>query len=233
MGYIEQTLTPGEQVLHRTRLHWIVLVWPFVFGIVFAAAAIACLIGWYSGRGEVTSSIGRTALLALVVAEALVAVLAFCAGVVRRAGIEMAVTSRRLIVKTGVLRRHTIEMMLSKVESISVSQGVLGRIANYGTVVVRGSGGTSERFDRIADPLTLRLKAQEQIERSQTWQAAPPGPAGSASSFAPPGASAPASSPSDFAPPGTAPAQRFCGQCGTSLPPEVEFCPRCGARRIR
>lgn len=224
MGYIEETLTPGEQVLHRTRLHWIVLIWPFVFGIVFTAAAVACLIGWYSGRNDPNATLGRTALLALVVAEVLVAAIAFGAGLVRRAGIEMAVTNRRLIVKTGVVRRHTIEMMLSKIESISVSQGVLGRIANYGDVLVRGSGGTAEHFARIADPLGLRLKAQEQIERSHGMMGSPPAPAATVAATP---------NPADYAPPGTAPAQRFCGQCGTVLPPEVEFCPRCGARRMR
>jgi membrane protein YdbS with pleckstrin-like domain len=223
VGYIEETLTPGEQVLHRTRLHWIVLIWPFVFGIVFLAAAVACLIGWYSGRNDPDATVGRTALLALVVAEVLVAAIAFGAGLVRRAGIEMAVTNRRLIVKTGVVRRHTIELMLSKIESISVSQGVLGRIANYGDVLVRGSGGTAEHFPRIADPLRLRFKAQEQIERSHGVAGPSPTTVAMASS----------STPGDYAPPGSQPAQRFCGQCGTSLPPEVEFCPRCGARRHR
>jgi len=191
MGYIEQTLTPGEQVLHRTRLHWIVLLWPFVFAIVFAAAAVACLIGWYSSRNDPNATLGRTALLALVVAEVLVAAIALVAGLVRRAGIEMAVTNRRLIVKTGVVRRHTIEMMLSKIESISVSQGVLGRIANYGDVLVRGSGGTAEHFARIADPLRLRLKAQEQIERSHGMG----GPAPAATIAAAP-------NPAEYAPPG-------------------------------
>jgi membrane protein YdbS with pleckstrin-like domain len=222
VGYIEETLTPGEQVLHRTRLHWVVLIGQLIVALLLAAAAVGCVVLWFRSD-PLETGVRRALWLWLAGIAVAAAAIAFVAGVVRRAGIEMAVTNRRLIVKTGVVRRHTIEMMLSKIESISVSQGVLGRIANYGDVLVRGSGGTAEHFARIADPLRLRLKAQEQIERSHGMAGAP----------APAAAIVGSPNPADYAPPGTAPAQRFCGQCGATLPPEVEFCPRCGARRMR
>jgi membrane protein YdbS with pleckstrin-like domain len=232
VGYIDETLTPGEEVLHRTRLHWVAVFWPYLLAALFGIAAIAGVIAALASRGEPGNGIGRTPLLILSAVAAVAAAMAFASGAIRRAGIEMAVTNKRLIVKTGVLRRHTIEMVLTKIESVSVDQGVLGRLANYGTVLVRGSGGTVERFDRVADPLAFRRKAQEQIERSQGLHGAgrAPGPAALAFSSAPP---AHTGDPRDYAPPGSSPAQRFCGQCGQALPPEVEYCPRCGVRRMR
>lgn len=75
---------------------------------------------------------------------------------VRYASTELAVTNKRVIAKTGLIERKTIEMFIAKVESIQVEQSVLGRLLNYGTVVVSGTGVHSAPFKSIADPLTLR-----------------------------------------------------------------------------
>ena len=53
---------------------------------------------------------------------------------------EMAVTDRRIIYKRGLIRRMTAEMNIEKVESVSVGQSILGRILDYGTIDVRGTG---------------------------------------------------------------------------------------------
>jgi uncharacterized membrane protein YdbT with pleckstrin-like domain len=76
---------------------------------------------------------------------------------------EFAVTNKRVIVKAGFIRRVSLELLLTKVESISVNQGILGRIMGYGTIEVRGTGNTKERIPNIADPLGFRRKVQEQI----------------------------------------------------------------------
>jgi uncharacterized membrane protein YdbT with pleckstrin-like domain len=52
-------------------------------------------------------------------------------------------------------------MNLSKIESVNVNQGILGRMLGYGTIVVVGTGGTNEPFAYITDPLTFRKKFQE------------------------------------------------------------------------
>ncbi len=73
---------------------------------------------------------------------------------------EFAVTDKRVIIKVGILHRRTLEMLLSKVEAISVDQGLAGRMLDYGTIVVVGSGGTRESFERIAGPLEFRRAVQ-------------------------------------------------------------------------
>ena len=65
-------------------------------------------------------------------------------------------TDHRVIYKSGLLSRHTIEMNRDKVESVDVDQSLLGRIFGYGTVVVRGTGGSLEPIRNIGDPLTFR-----------------------------------------------------------------------------
>ena len=75
---------------------------------------------------------------------------------------EFAVTNKRVLVKVGFISRHTLELLLSKVETIGVDQSILGRILGYGTIVVIGTGGTREPFKAIADPLGFRHQVQGQ-----------------------------------------------------------------------
>jgi len=80
---------------------------------------------------------------------------------------EFGVTNKRILGKVGFIRRHSLEILLTKVESIAVNQGILGRIFGYGTIVVTGSGGTKELFPKISKPLELRKRAQELIAAVQ------------------------------------------------------------------
>ena len=80
---------------------------------------------------------------------------------IRYATTEFAVTDRRIIAKTGLVSRRTVEMFLDKVESLNVDQTIPGRMFNYGTVTIRGTGATSEPFHNISAPLELRKSFME------------------------------------------------------------------------
>ena len=83
---------------------------------------------------------------------------------IQRATSEFAVTSRRVIIKVGLVSRRTVEMNLEKVESIGVDQGIVGRILDYGMIEVVGTGGTREPFRAIRDPLGFRRAVTEATE---------------------------------------------------------------------
>lgn len=85
----------------------------------------------------------------------------FIAPMIDRYSDEFAITNRRVIIKTGLISRKTFEMNLSKIESVNVDQGILGRIFGYGTITIVGSGGTKETFPKIQNPLGFRKKFQE------------------------------------------------------------------------
>ncbi len=74
---------------------------------------------------------------------------------------EFVITNRRIIIKTGFIARNTFEMNLSKIESVNVDQSVSGRIFNYGSITIIGTGGTKETFNNIAHPLSFRKAFQE------------------------------------------------------------------------
>ena len=74
---------------------------------------------------------------------------------------EFVITNRRIIIKTGFIARNTFEMNLSKIESVNVDQSVMGRIFNFGSITIIGSGGTKETFHKISKPLKFRKAFQE------------------------------------------------------------------------
>lgn len=85
--------------------------------------------------------------------------------IISRRTTEMAATSHRLILKSGLVSRRTIELNLSKIEGLGVSQGIFGRILGYGTVSVGGTGGSRETFKWVADPLAFRRAVSDLIPR--------------------------------------------------------------------
>ena len=97
--------------------------------------------------------------LALGIAAAIFGLLALLSALrafIRRTTTELAVTDQRVIYKTGLLARHTLEMNRARVESVTVDQTMLGRVFGYGTVTVRGVGSALEPIREINDPLTFR-----------------------------------------------------------------------------
>jgi len=149
MRYVRKVLQPGETVVYATRLHWLIYV-----NTILLAIACVVLVG-----AAVSTSDNQSISLAFAIAAIIFALLALSTGLrafIRRATTELAVTDHRVIYKSGLLSRHTIEMNRDKVESVDVDQSLLGRIFGYGTVVVRGTGGSLEPIRNIGDPLTFR-----------------------------------------------------------------------------
>ncbi len=72
---------------------------------------------------------------------------------------ELVVTSVRIIAKHGLVSRRTTEMLHRKIESLSVHQSIPGRLLNYGTLVIHGTGGGQESIPNIARPLDFRNAA--------------------------------------------------------------------------
>jgi len=154
MSYVTRNLIAGESLVYETGVHWSVLFWPLMIALVIGAGAIACLV-------QKDSNFLYAGAALLVVAVGVMAV-----AMMRRKATEIAVTNRRVIVKTGLAHRKSFEIVLPKVESIGIQEPLMGRILGYGTVVIRGTGGTPEPFEKIAHPSAFRKHVQEQADRS-------------------------------------------------------------------
>jgi uncharacterized membrane protein YdbT with pleckstrin-like domain len=135
------------------------MFWPLIAGAVMGFVGFAFFAGgWLATRngGRYQGAMVEGAL-ALVGAIALIG-----GGILRRFATEAAVSNRRVVIKTGLFSRRSIEVLLPKVESIGVDESFVGRMLGYGSVIVRGTGGTFERFDKIARPNEFRRQVQQQ-----------------------------------------------------------------------
>jgi membrane protein YdbS with pleckstrin-like domain len=154
--YTTATLQADERPLHKTTLHWMVLIIP-ILAAIFSLIIIGPI-------GMIASWKGQSWVWLLLVVP--VAIVAFAVLAVRTS--ELVITDRRVLIKVGFIQRQTFEMFISKIESVAVTQGMFGRFFNYGTVEIRGTGGSSESFATIVAPLQFRdaiQLVQSQSER--------------------------------------------------------------------
>jgi uncharacterized membrane protein YdbT with pleckstrin-like domain len=156
MKYVTRVLQPDETVVYATTLHWLV----YFRSVVLLLIGVGLLVASAALGGRVTNpEYEKYLVLALQIVAGiffLFAILSALRALIRRATTELAITDRRVIYKAGLLRRHTVEINRSKVETVGVNQSILGRLMGFGTVVVRGTGGSFEPIPFIAEPLTFR-----------------------------------------------------------------------------
>ena len=82
-------------------------------------------------------------------------------------GIELGITNRRVIAKMGLVTRKVIEVRNDKIEGVTVNQSILGRMFDYGTIGIRGSGQTEVPIENVSDPLAFRRAVDSAISRSR------------------------------------------------------------------
>jgi uncharacterized membrane protein YdbT with pleckstrin-like domain len=136
MSYIDDSLIPGEVVVHRAR------------------------VSWWSQAGLV--------ILGVVLFVAVIGIFFLGVAWVRVRSTELAITNKRVIAKFGFVKRETVEINLNQVEALRVEQTFLGRMLNFGTIIVSGTGGALDPFPNIADPLVFRRKFMEATDRPMT-----------------------------------------------------------------
>lgn len=148
MDFIGQNLSQGEGIVFRTKTY---ISWPSVI--------LLCLIFLPIGFSSVGAVIW-TVCAAVTVGGALL----------RERNSDFVVTNRRVIIKVGLLSVRTVEMNISKIETVAVSQGWLARLDNgdkYGDLTIVGSGGTREKFSRIKNPIAFRKAVQQVTDHRQ------------------------------------------------------------------
>ena len=150
MGYVDRNLMAGEHVLLRPRYHPVRFV-PGALGI-FLGALVAL------GAVVLPSSTASPGILAAVgAALAVVGLLAIALRAVVDSFDEFAITSLRIIKKTGILTRRVFQIPLDKVQDLRLVATLWGRWLSYGNVEVESAGEEGPvDFPRIQNPEAFR-----------------------------------------------------------------------------
>jgi Bacterial PH domain len=162
VSFVQRHLISGEAVQYQTRLHWVVMIGHLVVALLLDVAAVALL--FFYSRARENPNAHAEILLWVAVGAFVISAIVFAIGAIRRNATEMALTNKRVIVKTGLATRRTLELVLPRIESIVVEEPTLGRLLGYGTVIIRGTGGTPEVFEKIAHPLEFREQVQSELD---------------------------------------------------------------------
>lgn len=147
MSFIEKNLSNNERIIYRSKLHWIIYfrgVFLFALGLLIGRAS-------YAACGFLVT-VGAISLL-----------MAFVVG----ASSEFAVTNKRVILKTGMIKRKFCEIQLNKSEGLQIEEGIMGRIFGYGKIRIT-SGGVVEVFSPVANPFEFKKQINNAIEGSFT-----------------------------------------------------------------
>jgi uncharacterized membrane protein YdbT with pleckstrin-like domain len=146
--YIDDILQPGEKLLYSSNLHWVVYARAIAAWVV--AAVLLVLIKTTLNENLVLFLLASAAVVALV------GLYWFVIAWFRRWTTETDVTNLRVVHKTGFITRKTFEISVDKVASVSVDQSIMGRILNYGDVIIENMGDDKQKIEMIASPLAFR-----------------------------------------------------------------------------
>ena len=147
MKYYMKVLQPDENVRYVGKLHWIIYGHSIIFGLLTIAMA-----AWALSLSENQKFLALSGAGVL----AMVTIVTFLRSWFVQWTTESVVTDKRVIHKRGFISRHTQEMNITKVETVDVDQRFWGRILDYGTVRIVGTGASLEPLSHVASPLQLR-----------------------------------------------------------------------------
>lgn len=164
--YVHDNLLSDEKIIYWTRPHWIIFFTPLM---VFIFAVLVLIYGDnFLQLGLRIFDLELNELVSLVFF--LIAVIYGIGAFIRYSTSEYAVTNKRILMKTGWISRNVLELFLTKIEALHVQQTILGRILNYGTLIIVGTGGTKDPLPYVPEPLNFRKVTQFEVDRitSQT-----------------------------------------------------------------
>lgn len=156
MSRATKGLLAGEEIIYSAKLHWNVYILPYLLMIFMSFPAMFGYFHFHF-RGNV-----------IFIVLACIPVFLLFISFLERNTSEFVVTNMRVVVFVGILSSRSIEIMLSKIESITVDQELAGKFLNFGSLTVNGTGGTKEMFNNIQNPFEFRKRVGEQLVKIAT-----------------------------------------------------------------
>jgi len=146
MGYVDKILVEDEIIYFRAKKAWILLIFIIIF-MIFGS--------WISSNIDTYSLVITIVFFIFLIFRVILAFIST----------EFALTNRRIIGKRGFILRNTFEINLKQLESISISQPLIGRIFGFGNITIVGIGGTKEEFKAIMNPYELQKQFNSLVSK--------------------------------------------------------------------
>ena|SRR3990167_1153903 len=162
MPYIRENLLSDETLIFATRPHWIIFM-PAVLSFIIALLCYMYGARYFMFDAEIWHGYRLYEMVSMVVGA--VGVYWLLTAFITYKTSEYGVTDKRVLMKTGWVRRTSVELFLRKLEAINVDQSIPGRLLNYGTIMIIGTGGTNDPYLYVPTPLHFRKIVQQQVDK--------------------------------------------------------------------
>ena len=86
----------------------------------------------------------------------IIGIIVFLKMIINKWTTERALTNTRYIQKTGWVARNTEEISINKIEEVDLKQSIPGRIFDYGSVSISGTGSGNILLKSIDSPLIFQ-----------------------------------------------------------------------------
>ena len=145
MAYPEELLTADEQVVVHKHPHWKLILVPILVLLLVVA------VGSFAGAVVATQPWAPWAWLGLVVVGLVLVIWLTVVPVIRWRTTHFVITTRRVLVREGVLARHGIDIPMSRINSVQFRHTLLERILGCGTLIIESASDEPLEFDDIPD----------------------------------------------------------------------------------
>ena len=157
MGYLEGLMGRKEEIVFKSRQHWLTIVPKVVLWTV-----VSLVIVLISASLALTPLGGLAVVLLLGVAFPFWRILV---NLLNWWNEQYVITNRRVIQLEGIINKHSIDSSLEKVNDVVLQQSAMGRIMNYGDVqILTASEIGVNLFRRMARPVRFKTEMLDQKE---------------------------------------------------------------------
>ena len=160
MGYTESLLATNEQILYRTKQHWMAPIFGTIAGVLVLIGGVVLFVALLAvDLWSALETLGLWASIALTVVGVGMVGYSYIQWWVE----DYAVTNQKVMKVAGLLRKRTSGAALEKINDVVMEQGPLGRMLGYGTLkVATASDSTDLVYETMRSPAEFRRAMLDQ-----------------------------------------------------------------------
>ena len=159
MGYTESLLATNEEIVYRTKQHWMAPIFGTVAGVLVLVGGVVLFVLQLTMGSGILRDLAFWASLALVLVGVAMVGYSYIQWWVE----DYAVTNQKVVKVAGLLRKRTSGAALEKINDVVLDQGPLGRMLGYGTLKVSTASDTTDlTYETMRAPAEFRRAMLDQ-----------------------------------------------------------------------